>query len=253
MLFLENDYSYRSYDIVPVPIDNVLRTEDVRIANRIGARMSGTEIDAILERRELVEAALSRIPFDASLADSEDAVPWEAITELFAAMSGIHGVGLAKTTKALHKKRPLLIPMLDSVVAGYLYSVDSIPPASAREHATALVRSYKRDLDRNVESLECVRAELEKAGYQLTLCRILDLYTWAYAGANAPPWATDALAASKAKTNGDEETEELAADLGLAATASTYALLSAAIREVGYVQARREIRRWLSHRDSQIF
>jgi hypothetical protein len=48
-------------------------------------------------------------------------------------------------TKALHRKRPALIPMLDSVVQAYLTRDDPGTGSSASfgERATALVRSYK--------------------------------------------------------------------------------------------------------------
>ena len=256
VLFLENDYSYRSYDSVPVPADDVLREEDLRMANRIGARMSAAEGAGILEHAPEMEAALRRIPTDVSLADPEDRIPWDALHELYAAPSDVPGIGLAKLTKALHKKRPLLIPMLDSVVAGYLRSVDSIPPGGGVAAATALTRSYKEDLDANRETLECVQAELDARGYALSLCRILDLYTWAYSGAITPAWAVEALEARNAAPIVEarvDEVAELADDLGITLDpgGATRALLDAAIRELGYLPARREIRRWFAEREEE--
>src|SRR5438552_2126687 len=96
LLFLENDYSYRTYDSVAVPLDNVLQEADVRRANSIGARMSTAEIAAILERRPTIETALAKIPGHASLASAEAEIPWAALRDLYAGMSGISGVGLAK-------------------------------------------------------------------------------------------------------------------------------------------------------------
>ena len=46
LLFLEHDYSYRTYDSAPVRADAEWRREDAQIANRIGARMNSREIDA---------------------------------------------------------------------------------------------------------------------------------------------------------------------------------------------------------------
>jgi hypothetical protein len=88
-------------------------------------------------------------------------------------------------TKALHRKRPALIPMLDSVVQEYL-AMD-LPQtgssASFGERATALVRSYKQDLDRNRSALHEVQLALAARGYQLTEVRILDLLIWSVATA----------------------------------------------------------------------
>ena len=153
---------------------------DLRLANRGGARISAAEIAAILERRGEIEGALRRIHPDASLADATSTVPWVPLTELFDAFAGIRGVGFSKMTKALHGKRPALIPMLDSVVQAYL-TMDDLGPSSSGsfgERATALARSYKRDLDRNRSALHEIQRELASGGYRLTEVRILDLLIW---------------------------------------------------------------------------
>ena len=138
---------------------------DLRAANRGGARISAAEI----------EASLRAIPPAASLTRRE--VPWPQLTRLFDAFAGIRGVGFSKMTKALHPKRPALIPMLDSVVQQYL---DAGAPSaeSFGEDATELVRRYKQDLDRNRIPLRELRRELERRGYRLTEVRILDLLIW---------------------------------------------------------------------------
>ena len=84
-------------------------------------------------------------------------------------------------TKALHPKRPALIPLLDSVVQAYLAAADE--PASFGERATTLVRTYKDDLDRNLAALRQVRRGLVGRGYHaLTEVRVLDVLIWsAYA------------------------------------------------------------------------
>ncbi|MGH3084008.1 MAG: DUF6308 family protein, partial [Gaiellaceae bacterium] len=101
-------------------------------------------------------------------------------TRLFDAFADIRGIGFAKMTKALHKKRPALIPMLDSVVQAYLTRDDPGTRSSGSfgERATALVRSYKRDLDRNRSVLHEIQRELARRTYRLTEVRILDLLIW---------------------------------------------------------------------------
>ena len=153
---------------------------DLRQANRGGARISATEIAAILDRRGEIEGALREIRPAASLADTASAIPWLPLTRLFDAFSDIRGVGFSKMTKALHPKRPALIPMLDSVVQAYLTRNDSATRSSGSfgEHATALVRSYKRDLDRNRSALREIQRKLASRDYRLTEVRILDLLIW---------------------------------------------------------------------------
>jgi Family of unknown function (DUF6308) len=148
---------------------------DLRRANREGARMSAAEIDQIVKRRGAIERALGAIAPDASLSHE---VPWTHLEQLFEAFAGIRGVGISKMTKTLHRKRPALIPILDSVVQRYL--ADDNPGARAPfgERALALVRGYKRDLDRNGAALRTVHREVARRGHGLSEVRILDLLIW---------------------------------------------------------------------------
>jgi len=161
------------------------REPDLRRANRAGARISAAEIAAILQRRRAIERALRVIAPDASLAGAPRSVPWLGLRQLFDAFADIRGVGLSKMTKALHWKRPALIPLLDSVVQKYLQDDDLGAQAPFGERALELVRGYKRDMDGNRPALRAVRRDLEGRGYALTEVRILDLLIWSVA-ASAP-------------------------------------------------------------------
>ena len=85
-------------------------------------------------------------------------------------------------TKALHPKRPALIPILDSFVQAYLAS-DEPSPGSFGERAVELVRGYKRDLDRNRRALRELQRELASRGYRVTEVRILDILIWSVSAA----------------------------------------------------------------------
>jgi hypothetical protein len=177
--FVEAYPGYDWRDSLPGSFDE----SDLRHANRGGARISAAQIAAILERCGRIERALRSIAPDASLAD--ESIPWHALTQLFDAFAGISGIGFSKMTKALHPKRPALIPMLDSVVQAYLATDE--PKASFAERATTMVRSYKQDLDRNLAALRRLQHELGGRGYRpLTEVRLLDLLIWsAYAPTSA--------------------------------------------------------------------
>jgi hypothetical protein len=151
---------------------------DLRRANRGGARISAAEIAAILERRRAIERAIRSIGVDASLAGPAGAVPWLPLRQLFDAFADIRGVGCSKVTKALHPKRPALVPMLDSVVQRHLADDDLGAHAPFGERAIELVRGYKRDLDRNRAAVRAVKRELARRGHELTEVRILDLLIW---------------------------------------------------------------------------
>lgn len=104
-------------------------------------------------------------------------MPWLPLRRLFDAFADIRGVGFSKMTKALHRKRPALSPLLDSVVQKYLED-GSGAQASFGERALGLVRGYKRDLDRNRAAMRALRQELARRGHPLTEVRILDLLIW---------------------------------------------------------------------------
>jgi len=179
-LALEFLEAYSSYESEEASGPGSFDESDLRLANRGGARISAAEIATILERREEIERALREIRPESSLAAATRSIAWLPLTRLFDAFGDIRGVGFSKMTKALHKKRPALIPMLDSVVQEYLTSDDSQAASSGTfgERATALVRSYKRDLDRNRSALRRIQLELASRGHRVTEVRILDLLIW---------------------------------------------------------------------------
>jgi hypothetical protein len=160
------------------------READLRLANRNGARISALQIGVILERRRAIEKALRAIAPDSSLMmrAAADEVPWAPMKALFDAFAEVKGVGFSKMTKALHPKRPALIPMLDSVVQSYLDGDDPGGEAGFGERAIALTRGYKRDLDANRVAMRRLRRELAKHGHAFTEVRILDLLIWSVAG-----------------------------------------------------------------------
>jgi len=174
LTFLGGHSRFDAPDPAPVSFDE----SDLRRANHGGARISAAQIAAILERRRAIERALRAIVPDASLAGAASSVPWQPLRQLFDAFADIRGVGFSKMTKALHRKRPALIPMLDSVVQNYLQDDDLGAEAPFGERAVGLVRGYKRDLDRNRVAVREVRQELASRGYELTEVRILDLLIW---------------------------------------------------------------------------
>jgi Family of unknown function (DUF6308) len=179
-LALEFLAAYSGYEVGDASGPTSFDESDLRLANRGGARISAVEIAAIVERRAAIERALRAVPADATLVHETASIPWAPLTRLFDGFADIRGVGFSKMTKALHGKRPALIPMLDSVVQAYLTSSDSPPPATGSfgERAIALVHGYKRDLDRNRALLHQIQRELASRGYRLTEVRILDVLIW---------------------------------------------------------------------------
>ncbi|HVR13958.1 MAG TPA: DUF6308 family protein, partial [Gaiellaceae bacterium] len=134
--FLEAGWAY---DVGDASDPASFGESDLRLANRGGARISAAEIAAVLERRRAIERALRAVAPDASLAGAASSVPWLPLRQLFDSFADIRGVGFSKMTKALHRKRPALIPMLDSVVQKYLESDDPGAQVPFGERALGLV------------------------------------------------------------------------------------------------------------------
>lgn len=162
-------------DPAPATGPTTFDERDLRLANRQGARISAAQIDAILRRRRAIERALRAIAADASLEGPARHLPWQPFRQLFEAFADIDGVGCSKMTKALHRKRPALIPMLDSIVQHYLADDDLGPKAPFAERTLALVRGYKRDVDRNRGVLRAVQRELARRDYDVSAVRLLDI------------------------------------------------------------------------------
>jgi hypothetical protein len=181
--FLRDD---RRFDVVEPLRPSSFGELDLKLANRGGARISAAEMARVLERRPSIERTLETIAPDASLARAANSVPWLRLRQLFDAFADIRGIGLSKMTKALHPKRPALVPMLDSVVQMYLEDDDLGAEAPFGERALGFVRGYKRDLDRNRAAVRAVRKELARRGYSLTEVRILDLLIWSVKARAAP-------------------------------------------------------------------
>ncbi|MEJ7792408.1 MAG: DUF6308 family protein [Gaiellaceae bacterium] len=191
--FIERDSSYRSYDLAAVAQDDVLIEADIRVANAMIARMSPRVIAGIHARAPIVNAALTQIPTSASLVAPADEIPWSQLENLMRAMQGIPEVKLARQTKVLHKKRPALIPILDSVLEKYLRQVDGMRrTGDEAQYAVELIRSYKRELDAALPALQALRGELQRRGIDLTECRLLDLFLWGDSGTYAPLYSRPA-------------------------------------------------------------
>jgi len=185
--FVAHDGSYQTYDLARVKQDDTLTEADIRVANAMIARMSPRVVAGIYARAPVINAALRRVPASASLSAPDDAVPWDALEHLLRAVDGIPEVGLPRQTKVLHKKRPALIPIMDSVLVKYLRSVERVRrTGDGARDAVELIRSYKRELDAALPVLQPLQHELRHRGVGLTECRLLDLFLWAYSGTYMP-------------------------------------------------------------------
>ncbi len=176
--FCHEDASYRGYDKKKVNEDNWLTKGDIQLANFMGARMSPLIIESVISRTTMVNSALEHIAPGTGISDKH--VPWLAIEQLFSATLGPE-VGPARATKILHKKRPALIPILDSVVVSYCQVVCSHGLRDKNEASKMIVyvQVVKVDVDNNLNVLENA---IQASALELTPVRAFDILLWAYSG-----------------------------------------------------------------------
>ncbi|GAI42152.1 unnamed protein product, partial [marine sediment metagenome] len=176
--FCKKDASYRRYDLEKVEQDNELTREDVQLGNRMVARMGPLVIESVISRTTMINLVLEHIAPGTGISDKH--VPWLAIEQLFSATLGPE-VGPARATKILHKKRPALIPILDSVVLSYCKVAwsDDLRSESEASKMTAYVKVIKIDVDNNLDVLENI---IQASALKLTPVRAFDILLWGYSG-----------------------------------------------------------------------
>lgn len=167
------DASYKNYDLVTVNEDNSLEMSDIRLANHMGARMGQKVIQSVMDRAENINSALTYIPAGVEL--SNDAVPWITLENLFRATLGSQ-IHAARATKILHKKRPYLIPILDSVMVSYCQSVKRHSDKDESTRMIECVRIIKSDIERNLDTFRGLITAIPT----ITVVRAHDILIWAY-------------------------------------------------------------------------
>ena len=176
---------YPMYDGVDVAQDNELRIIEIALSIMINSRISGNTGGEIWQKaRTGVEEALANIRVGVDLLDvpQGNSIPDESwISRAVNAICTIHRSKLAVATKILHKKRPGLIPIFDSVVEGHYYPkwCPGVKGRSWGDFAVALTRLVHQDMLSVASELQDLRFALTENGTPLTGCRILNALMWA--------------------------------------------------------------------------
>ncbi|HUU64177.1 MAG TPA: DUF6308 family protein [Dehalococcoidia bacterium] len=201
--FCDHDPSYSTYDSQPVSQDNILRAHEIRLSHKMGARFPNTYIKVLLSSSNNISKALSQISPSLSILDSSRQIPWQALEDLFKACV-IPGMREANITKILHKKRPQLIPILDSVVVKkYLEPLLMTSPNMKLESKIVLhIKQLKRDAENN----RVILINLAKR-FNLTPIRILDILIWTYF--ETPSWLDNGKSSRNSKSTLDHPCKDI--------------------------------------------
>ena len=175
---------YDLYDAVPVPRDSILRPEEIALCIMMNSRTSGNTGLAVWEHREAIGSALQLIPPDADLAATD--VPWQGIQALFDPFQFIPRAKLGVATKILHKKRPALIPMLDTLLVGHYHRLLTTRTKTLGGYGANLMKLFREDL---LAVLPEVTALCDFAAEQrkpVTPVRMLDHLVWSQLAEKRP-------------------------------------------------------------------
>jgi hypothetical protein len=163
--------------------NNVIMQADIDSANDLYAmidRYDKTESRRILDQSGKLSVLLAEIPYEPIYLYSDE--EWSSLKSkieiLLGKMASIQGVGVAKSTKILHLKRPELFPVLDSYVIQFL--TGKTPSSSKRDISLAL-----RSLDKSREIIQTqilefteLQRSLANLLIPLTFVRLLDILCW---------------------------------------------------------------------------
>jgi hypothetical protein len=165
----------RRYDCVNPALPQQITEGDIKLANIMGARFGKRYWD------NLIGKDISFIPGTLDLIT----MPYEnwssckqTIEKLLQGLLGLPGVACAVLTKAIHRKRPNLIPVCDAVVAE-----DILGRKSATKDANTILSVMERLRDvgqRNWQTLEQIRHFLvtQNGLPDLSNLRMLEAVYW---------------------------------------------------------------------------
>jgi hypothetical protein len=165
-------------------MDHELRRSEILVSRSLVSRLSDAEVNAIMAISPTLSAALAGIPADVDLLDLGEDEPIPGVASLHTIVSlmcGITGVKLAKTMKVLHKKRPLLLPILDNVLQNHYWPHhrDAMRRATWCVYAADSIRMFHLDMISVEDELRRLRDWTVAHGTPLSHCRILDALIWA--------------------------------------------------------------------------
>lgn len=182
--------AFELYDQVDVRGDDELTVCDLWLANGIAAGIQQKHVADLWQRKALIDQLLTPIPRQVGL-ESDDLDPglFADLENLLEAWMSVRGWGCARVTKVLHKKRPLLIPPIDSRMMD-LYSRLRRARGNRRwmyypseaGDVVGVIKQIRDDIrnEDNRPTLQYIQERLERNGIRLSIVRIFDIVLWTH-------------------------------------------------------------------------
>jgi hypothetical protein len=170
-------HEYEVYDGVRVAQDDFIRPEEIALSMMVNSRITASTASEIWRKRKPIEEALSGIVPRCSICDDDAAIPWDSLEKAISGICRVPGAKVAVATKVLHKKRPSLIPILDSVIVSHFH-IPSVRDRSWGGYAVALSKLFREDLLSVRPEIERMSCSLAARGKPITPCRIFEILMW---------------------------------------------------------------------------
>jgi len=172
--YLNRFNRHPKYDgVVPPDLDKIT-DEDRRIANQIAAKMPAETW------AQIVGKSIAQISnWDLlNMTDSEWQSRRDVVCQVLGALLGHRGIGVARLTKALHRKRPNLIPVCDSVVQKAL----GADVGNKTDRLIACMDRLRTIGRKYLATLQKLQKLSKQRGSEMTELRILELLYWVQFG-----------------------------------------------------------------------
>lgn len=168
------------------PANRIVLEDVVAINRTMRARSAHTRWTALIESGDLPELEAVDTGWDAFLTTDDEwdrnAVPQRVASLVDAVLC--RGIGVSVATKALHIKRPAVIPICDS----YVLQLIGIPERGGASVA-AVIQHLRESRAGLLAMLTDIQRRLSEAGIERTLVRIMDVLVW---GSHPDTWLSRA-------------------------------------------------------------
>lgn len=167
---------YSLYDGYPAQRGNEISAAEICTSVGINSRVVLNDVVRFLVRADEARPLLARIPDDARLEQGTDD-QIAAAGDLIDLFASAFEICRGKATKVLYKKRPAFMPILDSVVADFLWKnfPHDLRGNSPVDH---VLRLYQQLLRERAPVLERTQTRLAGKGFRLSTSRVLNYLIW---------------------------------------------------------------------------
>lgn len=175
---------YRIYDGCPVAQDNVLTASDIALSVGINSYVVLPDIRRFMARSDGISRVLEQCNPRVSLRDAHEGVI-TALGDLVDELRKANHIDISKITKVLHKKRPSLIPLIDSFVLDSLHkNLPWLVRGWQRTSFAKVIRAFRTAEARVANTLAEVTGILRREwAINLTHGRALSYLIWRWSKA----------------------------------------------------------------------